>query len=708
MKLMFTLALRNLKQNKKRSLFTIIGIVLSVAMITAVSGFVFSARDALQSILKESIGNWHVEVTDLSNEQADTIIKDKDVSSGYTKEEGGNITVYIRLKKPGKSLELGQKIADRNGIKDKPIKYNLELLAAEGYMISTFVAVLYAIGVLLGLIIVIGSVIVIANAFSISTGERVKQFGILKSTGATSEQIRLSVLFEGVILSMLGIPLGILMGLGLQYTGITIADTLAGSIGDTNVVGVRLRMVIIPVMLLIAVVTSFITVLLSAWFPARKASKISAIDAIRLSDEVKIVPGRMRTSRLTKRLFGFEGMLAAKSLKRSRRKYRATVISLVVSIVFVLISTSFGGMLFQVLSMIYPDIDATAMVRTNAAISIETASEYTDAMSGYKNADSVMVGTSEIGAEKNIETEKNKDIYTAEALKYWNGEIPDKINLICVDADTYHEACKQADVASGSGILINYSLTHTSAGRIEFAPIHFTPYTQNLLSDGKTRMALSVDGQITKPSPLIKQAAGQNKVSILVPMDFIQKKKLTSTVSWFVNVSDASGFLHYADARLDKFKGLYVTSNVKAESNMIHNIYLLVMIFVYGFIGLLSLIGITSVISTISTNIRLRAQEFAVIRSVGMTPEGLRKMLNLESFLYGLKSLLIGVPLGLLLSYGLYRVFALVIGFNFTIPWLAVLFCILAVFALTFMTMHYAARQLKNNNIIETMRMTNV
>ena len=422
------------------------------------------------------------------------------MEAGYVEEDDGVFSIFFRLAKPGDGLEQGHEIANRYGLADNNISFHYTLLASEGYIINSLVLILYAVGGILGLVIMAGSIIVIANAFAITTGERVRQFGILKSTGATSEQIRMSVLFEGLLLSAIGIPLGILAGLGLELIGVSIANTFTADIGYANISNIEFPMIISLSAILISVISSFITVLLSAWFPARKVSEISAIDAIRLTDEVKLRSHSVKTSWLTHKVFGFEGTLAVKSLKRSRRKYRATVISLVVSIVFVLVSSSFGDMLFTILSMLYPSVDA-------------------------------------------------------------------------------------------------------------------------------------------------------------------------------------------------------------ANATYINSIYLLTMIFVYGFIGMLSLIGITSVTSTIFTNIRLRAQEFAVLKSVGMTTDGLRKMLNLESFLYGLKSLFIGLPLGLVLSYGMNCLFGLVVKFSFSIPWTSMGICVLSVMAITFMTMHHAAKQSKPNSIVETMRM---
>jgi putative ABC transport system permease protein len=123
---------------------------------------------------------------------------------------------------------------------------------------------------------------------------------------------------------------------------------------------------------------------------------------------------------------------------------------------------------------------------------------------------------------------------------------------------------------------------------------------------------------------------------------------------------------------------------------------------------MLAAVGVTGVLATINSNISLRTSEFAVLQAVGMDNRGLRRMLNLESLLYGLKSLAIGVPLGLALSFALYLVFRLNTDFAFKIPWLAVVICVVGVFAVTFISMRYTGGKLRRGNIAEAMRSSGI
>ena len=184
-----------------------------------------------------------------------------------------------------------------------------------------------------------------------------------------------------------------------------------------------------------------------------------------------------------------------------------------------------------------------------------------------------------------------------------------------------------------------------------------------------------------------------------------------SQYHWYINSTDPFAFERHAYTVLDEIlpndgnaNMMRFVHNVAAAENSERTIILLVMIFTYGFVGMLTLIGLTNVISTISTNIRSRSREFAVLRSVGMTSSGLRRMLNLESILCSAKSLIIGLPIGVLVSYLIYQSIMQSVAYSYQIPWISVTVSIIAIFVITWVTMHYSAARLSGGNIIETIR----
>jgi hypothetical protein len=219
------------------------------------------------------------------------------------------------------------------------------------------------------------------------------------------------------------------------------------------------------------------------------------------------------------------------------------------------------------------------------------------------------------------------------------------------------------------------------------------------------------------PGTIIAPLFDSYRVNVLIPQSVYEAlyaeyekdfQPLTETVYTVVS-PDPEAFCKAAGELLapnGKFgvSGGIVIQNVAQMTRFNQNITLLVMLFGYGFIGMLSLIAVTSVIATISTGMALRRQEFAMLYSVGMTPEGMNKMLNLESLLYGSKSLLIGLPVGVVLSYLIYWGMSATFQFAYELPLTAIIISIAAVMMLTFGTMRYSKRKLRGISIVEAIR----
>jgi putative ABC transport system permease protein len=632
MKLTAKLALSQIKTNRNRSAMTLLGIGLSSAMLTAVCGFVASAKATIDKAL------------------------------GYDYSNGD---------------------------------HNFTLVA---------------MGTVLGAIIIAASVIVVSNAFRVSAGERTRQFGILKSVGATKRQIAATVLYEGILLSVIGIPIGIAVGLLIELLGTSVITNLLNSLSSGGTLHVdseeflNFSFVAPPMMFAVAIVTSLGTVLLSAWLPARKAARIPAIDAIRSTGEVKLKRKNVRTSKLTQALFGFEGALAAKSLKRSRRNFRATIVSLTISIVLLVVAGSLGSLMKSTTNLIFPNIDATAVADWSSSLNV---------VNGVDDYVSLDTATAETITEK-LRNYKNTEIYGIGGIRRYSTALPDgtKTNgaLITVDAKHYEELCKTAGVPLGSNLLINLRRETVDGKKTEYVPYDFSklegkPLMFSLV--GHEPIEVTLTGELTRQDVSNEIAyMYESELAVIVP-------KCESVVyTWFAKVNDVKGFTEYGKQALDdrapkSKEGIEVHADcldiadaTKQMSDMINTI----MFFVYGFVGMLTLIAVTSVISTISTNVRSRAREFAVLESVGMTKAGVKKMLNLESILCSVRSLVFGLPLGLIGAYGLYRGMGLSVELPFSFPLLSIAECVLGVFAVTWVTMRYSASKLKGESIVETIR----
>ena len=204
---------------------------------------------------------------------------------------------------------------------------------------------LYAVSAVV-IVIIVTSVFCIKNSFEISITEKTRQYGMLASVGATSKQIKKNVLYEGLILGIIGIPVGILSGLVAIFILLKVISNILKDFSGIEFIYATSFLAIA-----ISIVLASITIYLSARKSAKKASKISPIEAIRNTDDIKIKAKKLRSPKIIKRLFGVGGDISYKNLKRNRKKYRTTVISIIVSVSIFIAMSAFVQYAFDATSV---------------------------------------------------------------------------------------------------------------------------------------------------------------------------------------------------------------------------------------------------------------------------------------------------------------------------------------------------------------------
>lgn len=275
-------------------------------------------------------------------EKLDTVI-DNGYSPSYIAltagEATGPATVFFTLKHPARFYSV-MKDNLNAGIGYDWAAHSALLAYSGSFRNGVLTQLMYGLVTVLVVLIAFGSISLIYNSFSISVSERTRQFGILKSVGATKKQIRGTVLYEALVLCGIAIPLG--AGVGCAGIGITLyclRDSFHLIFSDTS--DVKMKLVVSWVGLGMAALLCLAIALISAWIPARRALSISPIQAIRQSTDIKISRREVKTSRLTQKLFGFEGMMASKNFKRNRKRYRSTVVSLFLSVTLFISAAAF-------------------------------------------------------------------------------------------------------------------------------------------------------------------------------------------------------------------------------------------------------------------------------------------------------------------------------------------------------------------------------
>lgn len=577
-------------------------------------------------------------------------------------------------------------------------------------------------GIIMG-IIIIGSVALIYNAFAISVSERARHLGMLSSVGATKKQKRNSVFFEGVVVGAVSIPIGILAGLaGIGVTFLFINTFIQNALNVSE----KLELVVTPASILVASAISTLTIFISTYIPAQKASKISAIDAIRQTHDIKLSGKTVKTSKFVRKVFGLEAEIGMKNVKRNRKRYLATVFSLVVSIVLFLSVSFFTDNLKKSVEMTQYNIQYDIMLYSDGLEKDELA----DFARTAHVTESVIV--EETNLEMQVELEKLPALLKTEIAEYGieleDGEYPYYVILHSLDNESFKTYAAEVGVDAEeftqqdnpTAIVIEQiSYEDGQAGKVvESKSIEtevgsiidlFIPSYEETETVPEPEFLTSMEiGALTSQVPMGVQPASLGGINLIVPETVFAQLPIAEqevNTYLYLNSTDPMGTQEAIEDLNNKNVHVY---NVFQQRERDEQVILLMSVFTYGFITLISLISIANIFNTISTSISLRTREFAMLRSVGMTPKGFNKMIRYESIFYGVKALGYGLPISLLIMYGIHRSAGFTFDYAFQLPWLSILFVVVMIFLIVGAAMLYSISKIKKGNIIEGLKQENI
>ena len=665
---------------------------------------------------------------------------------------------------------------------------------------------IYAIcGVLIG-IIMVGSISLIYNAFSISVSERTKQFGLLSSIGATKRQLRRSVYFEAMSLCLIGIPIGILCGyFGIAITLHFTSDLISGLLAGSTESGIDLHAVVsIPAFLCAAVVTA-ITVFLSVFIPAKRATRVAPIAAIRQTQDYQIPKKGLKNSKLTTKL-GLPGLMAQKYYAVSKHKYRSTVISLAISVVLFITSCGFTQVLQDVANsnsntynfdMLIDgfSIEQFSDIRNHYAVKDSVlrteqqwtavipdgilSEEYMDVCNIYNNttgyeddADTKYVNINyledsvfrEYLEEHNIDPEPYFDTQNPTALV-----MSSKITVYKQNANISERMIYETDVFNGTAdslylycrftpdelsdylrsIPSNYYWDNGTYREYPMTVYHFTdtldesvieetPYLQSdatlsvviipqenetgkysysfyfydPVTDSIAEEPIAVSDVYSIPPDVqlgetvtdlpfgVAKHSESEVITLVMPLSMVDTEDYPPNL--LITVSNYEAITRYLDEQEIDYQDLL------RSQMQYRNMVTMINVFSYGFIILISLICVCNVFNTISTNIALRRRDFGMLRSVGMQNRELNRMMIYECLHYGIQALVMGMPLGIVGSFGIHTLTGSVGNSNYELPLIPMCISIVCVFVVVFMSMLYALSKLRKDSPIEAIRMENL
>lgn len=662
------------------------------------------------------------------------------------------------------SVEMTAEESDRFLKEMENAKYDIYM---NGFLISyecvfpidgTFKA-LFTVATVVALIIILTSVYCIKNSFNISITEKIRQYGMLASVGATRRQIKSSVKTEAAMLGVVGIPVGTMSGILASLILVKVVNAL--SAGWLNF---ALSFHTSLPALILAVILSIATIYFSATGSARRAAKVTPLEAIRNTKEIKIKSAKLKTPAIIGRIWGIGGVISYKNIKRNKKKYRTTVTSIVICSVTFIVISYFMSMAFSVVGMSYASVDYNIGINMSCKkdLDIEKLSEL---LSGIEGAEDYLVGAG-------YYFDVDKPEYTKEYGEYCgqlyddSEDVSQEFLITVLNDKSYDKYASDAGIknADTGAILVNkgtFDVYNEKSSKYVKEEMELYKYKAgdtircgyNVYEDavdddnaveGDTESSTEDNSGYVDEETINKGVRKTVDVTIAGVTDKVPTcyKGYGSTTLLFMNQKGFEslwadgksgnelkpGHASYsayvvaenADEYQDTFEketegnteysqiSFYV-SNLDKEMRDEKSLFTLLGVFAYGLIVVIALIGITNIINTLSTGMELRSREFATLRSIGMTDKQFAGMVRLESVFISVKALVIGVPLGILISY------LLCVMMNrmddaiiYEPPYKAIILCIVVVIMLIYAIMKLSMTKLRHNNIIETIKNENL
>ncbi|MDD7794828.1 ABC transporter permease [Clostridium sp. 'White wine YQ'] len=816
---------RYLKSNKKRTILTIIGIVLSVALISSIGLFVKGLQSAQLEQTKNDYGSFHLMFKNTDEELFSKVINNPKVSKyGYYKlvkdikvndrltaneitatDDALELTPYKikegnmpvkdneialeqwSLKYFSETTKVGDKININNkefiltGILENSIKSQLDnkpilltkdnniskkgsvllveigsktnirkgldelekLTTKENYVENTPVLMIEGAGgqdsgskglfatlsVIIG-IVVVSTIAVIYNSFQISVVERIKEFGLLRAVGTTPRQVRNIVFREATMLAIIGVPLGLLCG----CIAMAVIKWVFNIIGGDSVM--PLKLVIDPFVIGLSTVVGIISIYLSALIPAVFAGRISPLEAI--SSRTSITKGKIKRSnnRIIKMLFGFEGAMAAKNIKRNRKRYRITVFSVLISVVLFVSFKSLVDMLINVTNSPNESRDIHFTVYSQGDDAKKNSLDFDELAKSIKNSnlvDKVYKSYSTYSFETAINNDKKvkeveniNGVYNSASVHGTEKTILEA-TIAVYDDDSFGTAKKYLDSGSIDSDKLNKEngvvlINRNAIDNLKTKKKYEGPIANLKVGD-------EIELQLQDSDKPVEFGKGQvKKVKVLAilnnePFDYYGSQtglKLITTKEVAKALTGSDITINSLNIALKDVKDenaeltdLQAKTKINNNLNVINNIdqnrrdkstMLMLQILVYGFIIVVSLISSVNIVNTLTTNIILRKREFATLKSIGLTQRALRKMIILEGLLYAFWGTLYGAVIGSGLSYLMFKGLGGVREFPWSIPWEAIVIAGIGAVVIGYLSVLSPLARIKKDNLIEVIR----
>ena len=718
-----------IKKNRASSLSIFAAAFISALFLSLVCGLFYNFWNyEIESITLEE-GNWQGRITGIFEEDVlsdienfanvKTVVINEELSDGQT------LVIDICFHNMRTIYQDMLLIARQLGVSDNAVAYHELLLSRylvhdpqdtdPPLLISFYLAVLLLVSVSL--------ILIIHNSFAVSMNARVHQLGIFSSIGATPGQIRTCLLQEAAALCIIPILLGSFIGIVLTFGNIQIVNVLADGIVGRHEAVFAYQ----PFVFAVTILASALTVFISAWLPARKLSKLTPLEAIKNTGELQLK--RKKKSRILARLFGMEGELAGNALKAQKKALRTATMSLTLSFLgftlmlcfFTLSEISTNHTYFERYQ------DAWDVMATIKDTPIENFA-YDNEIHALNDTDSVIY--QKAGAYSSVPvgaiSNEVKSLGGLEAIAGTSVSIADSFYsiqspIVIMDDRSFSEYCEQIGISpSGTGsVILNriWDSTNSNFRYKEYVPFlteELNTITLQNQDDETATVTIPVLGYTQEPPVLREEYDNYALVQFLSVSSWKQIEEVIGNgePDSYIRVLSTKDRtlteLNTIETELKNILGHEFTLEMenrvqeRMDNDTMLNGYKLI---IGSLCALLALIGIANVFSNTLGFIRQRKREFARYMSIGMTPEGMRKMFWIEALVIAGRPILITLPVTVLFVWFMITASYLnPMEFLAVAPIVPVVIFIAAIFGFVVLAYYVGGKKILKCNLLEALQ----
>ncbi len=583
-------------------------------------------------------------------------------------------------------------------------EYSPGVSSSGRFFIQGFVTVLV-------IIVAVAGIGLIQNGFMISLSQRMRELSLLSSVGMTRRQKWQMVLREGLIMYLVALPIGILSGaiaMGIVFR------VLTPPVQRWMQTKAILRLTWDPLTMILIAVVGLVTVMFATLLPAIRTSRHTPLAGVRRQEEVVVKAKELRTPGMIRKLFGMEGDIAWKNLRRNRRKYRVTLMSLVFSLVLYLSIASlthFAGAGADIaMSRDAQDLEVYSSRHEDFPQRQEMEKlAQTQGIEESFAVYSIQASFSEGATQLQPGALKEAEVRYGEFISY------DPITMQILLKEW---GLKEEDLKGMRGVLVNQMRYREDEGRLRTEMIFDTPPAElsAVMSDAQKDAPIKISLVKALPEAMTRFNTrwGQSLKVIVLPETMEQLRQTGKDLEFFNLYMSLRIFVdeneHYQVAEALRENVSTSDLSLKLHDNFgfyqrQRDFVMISKVLFFGFATIIALISLVNIYNSLISSLRLRRKEFAMLRSVGMEERSFRRMIRFESYFYACKLLLYGLPLGVLISYMIHQYLGFRIDFAFEIPVWHFALATVSIVAALILIMSLGSRGARKGNILDTLKM---